>query len=306
MRRFGRHRSAWIVAAAAGGAVAVAVVAGSIGRRPPPASEDGAAGEAAVARETIARAVTPVTGSPGWDALSAADRRRARTPLSADARAWLRRERLLVRRIAERFEVSPVALGGLVAAEKTLLVGRVDVVGEELFRAVFGTLRREDLERWVADQERAFQRRTTVPAAGDWRAMRPPYLWTLGPAQVSFRLAIQNEPLVARRLDRPRRDAHEVLEAVLSTPGNMEYAAALLAEAERAYRDLARMDIADNPGVLATLYHVGAPTVRARRLAADNAARRARNEAAHLPQVNYYGAFVNLHADEIRGLLDLP
>lgn len=306
MRRGGRYRSAWIAAAATVGAVAVALVAGSIGRRTPPAPWNGSDRETAVAGETAPTAVTRVTGSPGWDALSAADRRRARTPLTAAARDWLRRERLLVRRTAERFDISPVALGGLVAAEKTLLVGRVDAVGEELFRAVFGSLRPEDLERWVADQERAFQRRTTVPPPGDWRAMRPPYLWTLGPAQVSFRLAIRNEPLVARRLDRQPRNAREVLEAVLSTPGNLEYAAALLAEAERAYRDLAGMDIAGNPGVLATLYHLGAPTVRARRLAADNAARRERGEPAHLPQVNYYGAFVNLHAEEIRALLELP
>lgn len=248
--------------------------------------------------------IIPVRGTPGWEALPEADRQRASAPLAESARRWLREEREAVRAVAAQFEVTPVALGGIVAAEKTLLVGRVDALGEELFRSVFGSLREADLERWVADQERAFQLRGSFPGR-DW-AMRSPYLWTLGPAQVSFRLAIQYEPAVARRIGRSRRSASEVLEALVTMPGNLEYAAALLAEAEATYRTRAGMDIADNPGVLATLYHLGSPAVRARRLSADNAARRRRGEPVEPPQVNYYGAFVNRHADEIERLLTLP
>ena len=79
--------------------------------------------------------------------------------------------------------------------------------------------------------------------------------------------------------------------------------AALLAEARSAYRDLAGFDIAENPGVLATLYQLGSPTVRARRLAEENEARRARGERIQPPQVNAYGAFVNRHADQIAAIL---
>lgn len=248
--------------------------------------------------------VLVVRGSPGWESLTIEERGRAETPLSDAASEWLRAERAAVGRVAAVFDISPVALGGIVAAEKTLLVGRVDAVGEELFRAVFGSLRERDLERWVADQEAAFQRgEGAAGSGGRWTPLRHPYLWTLGPAQVSFRLAIQYEPVVARRLGRPERDARAILNALTSMPGNLEYAAALLAEAERAYHELAGMDISRNPGVLATLYHLGAPTVRARRLAEDNAVRRGRGESTLPPQVNYYGAFVNHHAGEIAVLL---
>lgn len=245
-----------------------------------------------------------VRGSPGWSALSLEERRRAETPLTEEARAWLESERETVWRVAQAFDVAPVALGGIVAVEKTLLVGRADVLGEDLFRAVFGSLEEGDLERWATEQESAFQREAAASSgAGGWKPVRHPYLWTLGPAQVSFRLAIQYEPAVARRLGRPPRGVAEVLDAVTSMPGNIEYAAALVAEAQSAYRELAGMDISANPGVLATLYQLGSPTVRARRLATENAARAARDAPVQPPQVNVYGAFVNHHAGEIAVLL---
>ena len=242
-----------------------------------------------------------VSPAPGWDLLSEDDRRRADTPLSNGARAWLGTERDAVLRIADLFDISPVALGGIVAAEKTLLVGRVDAIGEELFGAIFGSLREQDLERWVRDQEAAFRRGEMDGRSGG--VVRNPYLWTLGPAQVSFRLAIQYEPVIAGQLDRPQRGAKNVLEAVTSTPGNLEYAAVLLVEAQSAYGD-AGMDISTSPGVLATLYHLGAPTVRARRLANENAARRVSGEPLVEPHVNYYGAFVSRHAVEIAEILE--
>jgi hypothetical protein len=242
-----------------------------------------------------------VSPAPGWELLSEDDRHRADTPLSDGAQAWLEDERAVILRIADLFDISPVALGGIVAAEKTLLVGRVDAIGEELFGAIFGSLREQDLERWVNDQEAAFRSGEMDGRRGG--VVRNPYLWTLGPAQVSFRLAVQYEPMIAKQLDRPQRGAKDVLEAVTTTPGNLEYAAALLAEAQRAYADVG-MDISTSPGVLATLYHLGAPTVRARRLASENAARQTRDEPLIEPHVNYYGAFVSRHAVEIEKILE--
>lgn len=272
----------------------LAACEGQVGRDPP---EDPAEAAGMVVRPS---GILIVHGNPGWEALTEDARRRADTPLSFAARSWLAAQREVVRAVAADFDVSPIALGGVVAAERTLLTGRVDALGEELFRAVLGSLPEDDLEGWVAEQERSFRRSAPAPAQG---GIRNPYLWTLGPAQVSFRLALQYEPVVANRMDRRRRNVKEVLDAVTSVPGNLEYAAALLAEARAAYRDLAGFDIAGNPGVLATLYQLGSPTVRARRLAEENQARRARGERIQPPQVNAYGAFVNRHAGEIAAIL---
>lgn len=253
--------------------------------------------------EFTAEEVVPVRGNPGFEALGPEDRALAERPLSDAAREWLVENRYVVRSVARAMGVPPVALGGIVAAEKTLLVGRVDALGEELFRVVFGTVRERDVERWIEDQEARFRREIAGEAESSRFRLKSPYEWTLGPAQVSFRLALHYEPMVARRMGREEREVKEVVRAVTSDAGNLEYAAALLAEGERAYRELAGMDISDNPGVLATLYHLGAPTVRARRLAAENAERREGGEPVQSPQVNYYGAFVNLHAEEIARIL---
>jgi hypothetical protein len=237
----------------------------------------------------------PVEGNPGWESLPAEERERAGTPMTDAARDWLRLHRTEVLAVARAFDVSPVALGGIVAAEETLLVGRMDAVGERLFLTVFRALREQDLERWVVDQERAYQREARAGQALERDRVRTPYLWTLGPAQVSFRLAVRIEPQVAATMDRPRRDVKQVLEALTTVPGSLEYAAALLAQSHGAYARIAGLDIGDNPGVLATLYHVGAPTVRARRLA-----------IGQVPHVNFYGAWVNLHAAEVAELLEVP
>lgn len=249
-------------------------------------------------------AIVPVRGNPGYEALSESERARASRPLSPEAVEWLRDHREVILEVARSLDVSPVALGGIVAAEKTLLTGRADALGEEVFRWVFGSLPERVLERWIARQEERYRRRASGGETGTGRfSIKDPYEWTVGPAQVSFRLAVQYEPRVAYEMGRPPRNSRKIVRAVTSTPGNLEYAAALLAEAERAYHILAAMDIGDNPGVLATLFHVGAPTVRARRLAAENAGRIARGERPQPPHVNYYGAFVNLRAEQIARIL---
>ena len=240
-----------------------------------------------------------VEGNPGWESLPDEERERARTPLSDAAREWLIRHRSEVLSVADTFEVSPVALGGIVAAEKTLLVSRADELGESLLLSVFGTLREGDLEGWVADREREYRTKASAGQAPERERFRSPYLWTLGPAQVSFRLAVRIEPQVAAALGRPRRTAREVLTALTTVRGSLEYAAALLAQSRGAYARIAGLDIGDNPGVLATVYHLGAPTVRARRLVGGA-------PGEMLPHVNYYGAWVNLHAEEVAALLGVP
>ena len=290
IRRRWRRLALALLAAVAVGAILLALA--WLRRPPPPVA---ALYDEHVIEEELPAVLVPVEGNPGWESLPPDERARARTPMSGAAREWLRRTRAEVVSVARAFEVSPVALGGIVAAEETLLVGRMDAIGERLFLAVFRTLREQDLERWVADQEGAYQREARAGHALERERVRAPYLWTLGPAQVSFRLAVRAEPQVAATMRRPRRDVKQVLEALTTVPGSLEYAAALLAQSRGAYARIAGLDIADNPGVLATLYHLGAPTVRARRLAIGQP-----------PHVNFYGAWVNLHAAEVAELLGVP
>jgi hypothetical protein len=286
--------------ALAGGCLVAGVLAVAWFRRPPDL-EANLYGEPLVdVGAELPDSLVRVEGNPGWASLPPEERSRARTPMSDAARDWLIRNREEVASVARAFDVSPIALGGIVAAEETLLVGRMDALGENLFLTVFGSLREQDLERWVVDQERAYRRNASAGLTPERDRVRTPYLWTLGSAQVSFRLAVRIEPQVAGTMDRPRRDVKEVLVALTTVPGSLEYAAALLAQSRAAYARIAGLDIGGNPGVLATLYHLGAPTVRARRLATGE------GRGVEMPQVNFYGAWVNLHAVEVAGLLGVP
>lgn len=296
----GRRRRLISWATAVAGAVVLGLTAIWWWRSPEPTSD--LFGDAVGESGELPTDLVPVLGNVGWESLPPEEQRRAHTPMSRSAREWLTRNREPVVSVARAFDVSPIALGGIVAAEETLLVGRIDAIGESLFQAVFGTLRERDLERWVADQERAYRRAAGAGLEPERDRVRAPYLWTLGPAQVSFRLALRIEPQVAATMGRPRRDVKEVLSALTTVPGSLEYAAALLGQSRRAYARIAGFEIGDNPGVMATLYHLGAPTVRARRLAA----RESGSVPVEMPQVNFYGAWVNLHAEEIARLLEVP
>jgi hypothetical protein len=290
----------WALGLAAVVGVVLTGLLGAVWWRGGPEPPDEVPGAAFEIGAALPAGLEAVEGNPGWDSLPEAERERALTPMSEAAREWLTRHRGEVVRVARAFDVSPVALGGIVAAEETLLLGRMDALGESLFVAVFGSMRERDLERWVADQERGYQSDAGAGLPPERDRVIRPYLWTLGPAQVSFRLAIRIEPQVAATLNRPRRSVKQVVESLTTVPGSLEYAAALLAQSRLAYARIAGLDIGENPGVLATVYHLGSPSVRARRLAGGAGGR------TGTPQVNYYGAWVNLHAFEVAALLGVP
>ena len=102
------------------------------------------------------------------------------------------------------------------------------------------------------------------------------------------------------------RAAPEVYRAVMDPDMTLHYMAATIANDIALYRDVAHFDIANNPGLTATLYNVGQAGERAAILAAENARRRVAGEAPLLPQENYYGWLVNARLDELRALLEPP
>ena len=126
---------------------------------------------------------------------------------------------------------------------------------------------------------------------------------SVGPAQVSFRNALFYEPSLARRLGRPKRTVREVIHALLTPEGSLEYAAGILLDAQEAYAKYAYVDLRSRPGILATLYHLGSPARRAKRLGEENRRRELLGSPAIAPQLNFYGEFVERHARELDDLL---
>jgi inner membrane protein len=242
----------------------------------------------------------------GWDDLPApavADSSLATVPLADAARDWIREQRALIREVADGLGVSPVSLAGVVAAERTLLHDPFDASVDALFRAYFATLSEEELRTWIGFQEAAYQRE--LHSAGDpgLRVLKNPYLWSVGPSQVSFRNALFYEPRLAKLQRRPERSVREIVSALVGPRGSLEYAAVILLDAQEAYARYADLDVRAQPGILATLYHLGSPARRAIRLGEENRRRELEGEPPIPPRMNFYGAFVDRHAAELEALL---
>ena len=224
-------------------------------------------------------------------------------PLSETAREWIHGNRTLIHETAGRFGIPALALAGVVAAELTLLHDPYDAVADGLFRAYFGTLEEEDLRNWVSLQEALYQRQLRDGADPGLRLLKNPYLWSVGPAQVSFRNVLFYEPRLASLDGREERSIAEMIAAALSPRGSLEYAAVILLEAQEAYARYAELDVSRQPGILATLYHLGSPARRALRLGEENRRRELLGEVRARPEQNFYGAFVEARAGELEELL---
>lgn len=244
-----------------------------------------------------------IAGMPDPRPEVGADSSLAGAPLSPSAREWIVEHRALIREVADGLGVSPVSLAGVVAAERTLLRDPFDASVDALFSAYFATLSEGELRSWVSRQETAYQRALRSFGDPGLRSLKNPYLWSVGPSQVSFRNAVFYEPRLSRLQKRSERPLREIVAALLSARGSLEYAAVILLDAQEAYARYADLDVRERPGVLATLYHLGSPARRAIRLGEENRRRQLAGEPAATPRLNFYGAFVDRHAAELEGML---
>ena len=117
---------------------------------------------------------------------------------------------------------------------------------------------------------------------------------TFGLGQINPLQALKMSDRVARgsglrRLD--ARDGERVYEAIMDPDKSLQYVAATIRAAIDAYAAKG-FDIADNPGITATLYNLGRPRARAHALV----------QRGGLPRENYYGWLVNEKEAELRGL----
>ncbi|MBB5754097.1 DUF1402 family protein [Prosthecomicrobium pneumaticum] len=92
--------------------------------------------------------------------------------------------------------------------------------------------------------------------------------------------------------------APKVYHAIMDPDLSLHYMAASIRASIDAYRDIAGVDISDNPGLTATLYNIGDVRRRAQEFAALR-----RSSPGTWPRENYYGWFVNDRLDELEKLL---
>ena len=123
---------------------------------------------------------------------------------------------------------------------------------------------------------------------------------TFGLGQLNPLTALQVTDLVARTNGSKRlsaSDAPEVYAAIMRPDTTLDYMAAVIKYSIEAYKVHAGLNIANNPGITATLYNLGdvidrAKALRQKRIADPNL----------MPEENYYGWLVN---DKINELMPL-
>jgi hypothetical protein len=124
---------------------------------------------------------------------------------------------------------------------------------------------------------------------------------TFGLGQINPLTALMMTDTVSRvsgyeRLD--ENSAADVYQAIMDPDQSLAYMAAVIRHSIDVYREVADIDISDNPGITATLYNIGNPDQRAAALAAKN-----RSGSVQWPEENYYGWLVNEKLPDLKALL---
>ncbi len=128
---------------------------------------------------------------------------------------------------------------------------------------------------------------------------------TFGPGQISLLRALTSSDDVARvsrgRIPKVTLDDMPAVQKLVSeVEPSIHIICATLARSVYAYSRLAKVDVAKNIGVLATLYNLGYEVTRAVNLRYLNANKPV--STWQMPRENYFGYFANEHEDEIRRL----
>lgn len=180
-----------------------------------------------------------------------------RDTLRSDSRSWLQAHARAVISHAGKFQVRAVAVGAVVCAE-------IDrrTVSDDWEEDYVHTLLAEKDDAFFRDLQHVFQQDVAPgPRISPLHALL--YFWSLGRGQVQVRLALELEKDVAAAEGRPPRGLRGVLQALLDDEGCLDYVAASLSRSEKAFWQIAGVDISEDVGLLATLYNMGSPEYRA-------------------------------------------
>lgn len=154
------------------------------------------------------------------------------------------------------------------------------------------------MERWEKKNGGSFMMRYFDPTMGGK---------TYGLGQMSPLRALMLTDIVRKvRPDFPELtpyDASELYETVLTPERAVHYVAANIAVAIHYYRKIAGFDLANNPGVTATLYNLGREKKKATELYEANKKSLQKNGVLIYPKESHYGWWINYKQAELEEML---
>lgn len=229
-----------------------------------------------------------------WSATPQSER-----PISDSAINKVRENSKEIESVARVFEISPVAIAGIIVAEDSLHTGPVNHFEEYYVRTFFLSKDEQYLEdladatakdladkRLKGESEQEFQFR-----------VKRGLIWSIGLCQISILKARELEPSLADLEGRSRRSTKEIIRALLIPGENLKYCALELSIISKKYRRVAGIDISHRPEILATLYNTGR---------ADQELEEYKEHTGRVPIPNEFGQYVLQHSEQIREALIYP
>ncbi|MFN3698551.1 MAG: DUF1402 family protein [Pseudobdellovibrio sp.] len=113
--------------------------------------------------------------------------------------------------------------------------------------------------------------------------------FSFGLGQISLPAAREAENYLARIENRASKSDSELTQEIADPMGSIRIAATIIRKVQDDYKNQG-FDISKDPGILASLYNLGQSEKRAKEAKAEG----------RLPQVNYFGLFVNKYSQDIR------
>lgn len=116
---------------------------------------------------------------------------------------------------------------------------------------------------------------------------------TIGPGQINIEPATAADQYIASLGLRPARSSEEITKLLLTPAGAAEYAAAIIRQAQDAYK-AEGIDISKRPDVLVTLYNFGQDSMSYRARAKETA------KLKQEPRPNFFGMFVTENIETVQ------
>ncbi len=143
-----------------------------------------------------------------------------------------------------------------------------------------------------------------TPQNGAYKAFNKTYFnpngvgKSFGLGQLSPLRALMVSDMVSRATNIPRisfrrnGNSHQAYSDILTNERVVYYTAATIKKSIQAYAQIARFDISNNPGVVATLYNIGNERFHAKNRQRDNLRRIQNNQSLSTPESNSFGRWV--------------
>lgn len=196
-----------------------------------------------------------------------------------------------------KYDISPLSIMGIIAAERSLHAGPVNFFEEYYVRKTF--LDKSDAYLYAlvqATKKNTEKRKLNGESEQEFGfRLRNGLIWTIGLCQISIMKSLEIDSLIAQNENRNPRTVKENIKALLIPTTNIQYCAFEIKRIQDEYFLNTKIDISNNIGVLCTLYNTGRLKESILRV----------QRTKGIPISNDFGRFIETKIDTLQNILKL-